>query len=76
MIITFICGALGEFAWLLWIYCASQAWPWAAACAAMSIGAFSAFGIRESIKSRRGMVGLILGYGVGSFAAAYLKGLL
>lgn len=76
MIVAFFCGAFSEFAWLAWIYCAAQAWPFRAALASMLIGAFSAFGIRESVRSGRGMVGLILGYGAGSFAAASIRGFL
>ncbi len=76
MIRAFLAGFFAEFAWLGWIYCAAQAWPLRCALASMAIGGFSLLGIQSALKGRGPSIALILGYGCGSYTAAYIRGLL
>ncbi len=75
MILAFAAGCVTEFAWLAWVYCAAQGWPLRCALASMAIGGMSFYGVKVSLNSRWRAGAMILGYGVGSATAAYLKGM-
>lgn len=73
MIFAFLAGVTTELAWLCWLYCTAQGWPWRAAAGSMAIGAFSFLGVRTALVGTPSAVCLVLGYGTGSYAAAWAK---
>jgi len=67
---TFVYGFLVDFCWLAWNYCGARGWPIRAALCAMLIGTFGFYGTKAGLEMGHPW-GLIAGYGVGSYAAAW-----
>ena len=70
---AFMAGFAFEFAYLAWIYAASRGWPLLTAGLSMVVGLVSVTGMREALHTRTAKWFLILGYGAGSYCAAWLK---
>ncbi len=71
--IAFLAGAVFELSYLAWIYAAAQGWPVTTAILSMLVGLVSLTGIREGLQTKSGKWFLVLGYGVGSYLAAWLR---
>ncbi len=65
--LAFLFGLIYEIVYLVWLHCADRGWPARSAFMSMVVGAVSILGFSRALNNTRDLVGLVLGYGVGSY---------
>lgn len=72
-VLAVLLGAGFELTYLGWLYTADRGIPWLTALLSMTVGAISLAGIGVALEHGHNAPWLILGYGIGSYVAAYIK---